>query len=510
MKTILDLNSEEAKVFFLKEESYCSFELPEYFSFQSLINNLSRELNGKVLKECTTAIRPKNVEGVNYILLNNKDGKFAWRPFQLIHPALYVFLIQEITKENNWKLIQDRFKVFYANEKIECHSIPIAEENEQPDKQNQIYEWWQKVEQRSLALALEFNHLLHLDITDCYGSLYTHSIDWALHTIDVAKTRKLLKEEEKPREKEIGEKIDEFIQAMSYGQTNGIPQGSALMDFIAEIVLGFGDLLLTEELIRLSITEYKIIRYRDDYRIFTNSPQQSSEIAKVLSDVLSKLNFKINSAKTHSTDDVVLGSLKPDKVHWIYNKRKTDNIQQWLIQLYVLGKEYPNSGSLYKETKHFLDWLQFKEKSDEGLEIQSVDVLVSILVNLAYNNPRLFALVTASLSFLISKIEDKESQKETLLKIKNKFSQLPNTSYLNIWLQRLTIKIDPTISYSGKLCEKVIDKNSPIWNSDWLNVKFKKIVEETEIIKIEVIDKMEIKFSKEETEELGEYDKLFS
>ncbi len=500
MKTILDLNNEEAKAFFLKEKSYCSFELPKYFSFQALITSLSKELSGKALKDCTTTIKPNDVEGVNYTLLNNKDGKFAWRPFQLIHPALYVFLVQEITKENNWKTIRDRFKVFYANSKIECHSISVAEENEKPDKQNQIYEWWQKVEQRSLALALEFNHLLHLDITDCYGSLYTHSISWAIHTIEEAK---------KPKNRNnyafIGVSIDKHIQAMSYGQTNGIPQGSALMDFIAEIVLGFGDLLLTKELNELEITEYKIIRYRDDYRIFTNNPQQSSEIAKVLSDVLSRLNFKINSAKTHSTDDLVLGSLKPDKVHWIYNKRKTDNIQQWLIQLYVLGKEYPNSGSLYKETKHFLDWLQFKEKSEDGLEIQSVDVLVSILINLAYNNPRLFALVAASLTFLISKIGDKEIQKETLLKIKNKFSQLPNTSYLNIWLQRLTIKIDPAIPYSGKLCEKVIDRGLPIWNSDWLNGKFKKIVEETEIVKNELIEKMEIIFSEEETQDLGEY-----
>lgn len=96
MKTILDLNSEEAKAFFLNEESYCSFELPEYFSFQALITSLSKELKGKVLRDCTTAIKPKDVEGVNYTLLNNKDGKFAWHPFQLIHPALYVFIVKEM------------------------------------------------------------------------------------------------------------------------------------------------------------------------------------------------------------------------------------------------------------------------------------------------------------------------------------------------------------------------------------------------------------------------------
>ena len=35
---------------------------------------------------------------------------------------------------------------------------------------------------------------------------------------------------------------------MSYGQTNGIPQGTILMDFIAEMVLGYADYLLTERL----------------------------------------------------------------------------------------------------------------------------------------------------------------------------------------------------------------------------------------------------------------------
>ncbi len=510
MRTVLDLNYEEAKTFFLRKESYCSFELPEYICFEDLLKNLTKELSGKILKESTTEVKPKDVEDVNYTLLNNKDGKFAWRPFQLIHPGIYVFLVQEITTEENWNLIKARFGEFYANEKIECHSVPVAEENDNPDKQNQIYEWWQKVEQRSLTLALEYNHLLHLDITDCYGSIYTHSIDWALHTVEVAKQRKQLRPEERPKEKEIGQKLDEYIQVMSYGQTNGIPQGSILMDFIAEMVLGLGDIWLTEELNKLNITDYKIIRYRDDYRIFTNNPQLSSEIAKVLSDVLSKLNFKINSAKTHSTDDVVLGSLKQDKVHWIYNKRKTDNIQQWLIQLYVLGKEFPNSGSLYKETKHFLDWLQAKDKSEDGLSVHNPDVLISLLVNLAYNNPKLFELVTASLSFLIPKIESIEERKSLLIKIKNKFSQLPNTVYLNIWLQRITLKVDPSISYSGKLCEKVLDNTVQIWNSTWLNPKIKKIVEETQIIKRDLIEKMDITLSDKELDQLGESDKIFS
>ncbi len=55
MKTVLNLSHNEAKNFFLKEESYFSVELPEYFSFQDLLNNLDKELLGRKLKEIKSA-----------------------------------------------------------------------------------------------------------------------------------------------------------------------------------------------------------------------------------------------------------------------------------------------------------------------------------------------------------------------------------------------------------------------------------------------------------------------
>ena len=95
----------------------------------------------------------------------------------------------------------------------------------------QIRSWWQSVEQRSLTYSLEYSHILHTDVTDCYGSLYTHSISWALHGLKDGK-------EKKGEKSLLGNRIDSHIQAGRYGQTNGISQGSVLMDFVAEIVLG--------------------------------------------------------------------------------------------------------------------------------------------------------------------------------------------------------------------------------------------------------------------------------
>jgi hypothetical protein len=275
------------------------------------------------------------------------------------------------------------------------------------------------------------------------------------------------------------------------------------------MVLGYGDLILTERLKKENIDNYKIIRYRDDYRIFSKNAEQSAIIAKELSEILSTLNFKVNNKKTVSSGDLILGAIKSDKLHWIYNKRKTENIQKWLLQLYMLGEQFPNSGALYKEVKSFLDWLQQKEESiikfpdDESKKILHPEVLISILINMAYNNPKLYPLVIGSISFLITKIETFEEKEIIINKIKDKFKQLPNTDYLNVWLQRLTLKINANASYPGKLCEKVIDNSSLIWNSDWLNPKYQKLIKNTPIINLEMIKQLEISFSKYETEQLG-------
>ena len=104
MRNILELNGIEAREFLLKEESYLSLDLPSYFSFQNLLDKLNKKLNGKKLSDFRT-VNPRDFDDVNYQLLTNKDGKFAWRPFKLIHPAIYVSLIHNITEESNWEVI---------------------------------------------------------------------------------------------------------------------------------------------------------------------------------------------------------------------------------------------------------------------------------------------------------------------------------------------------------------------------------------------------------------------
>ena len=114
----------------------------------------------------------------------------------------------------------------------------------------------------------------------------------------------------------MGNKIDDLLQDMNNGQTNGIPTGSVLMDFIAELVLGYSDMLLKE---RLSDEDgnYYILRYRDDYRIFCNNHEILEKVISQLADVLMGLNFRLNPIKTEITDDILKNSIKKTK-HIVY------------------------------------------------------------------------------------------------------------------------------------------------------------------------------------------------
>lgn len=268
-KNVLSLSASKAKDFFLKEESYSNITLPAYFSFQKLLDKLDKKLQNKSLKNFfVPKDAPSNYDDVNYIIYNNKDGCYAWRPLQLLNPIIYVALVNYITQEKVWKLIKTRFNAFKKNENILSKGIPVLTSPKKKQQASQVLHWWNEVEQLSLEQALEYSYLFSTDITDCYGSIYTHTVSWALHGKEKAK--------QSIKDKSIkleGDDIDSLIRQMTYNQTNGIPQGSVLMDFIAEIVLGYADLLLTQKLNTEKITDYKIIRYRDDYRIFVNNTQ---------------------------------------------------------------------------------------------------------------------------------------------------------------------------------------------------------------------------------------------
>lgn len=169
MKKLVDLSNEEARTHFLKGSSYFNSDVPPYISFEPILTDVAAVLSERNFAEFKSS-NPNDFSGVNYSFLANKDGKLAWRPFELIHPAIYVSLVNVICDSTNWAIIQKRLSEFEGGA-VECCSVPVVSTDHQKDVAAQISSWWQKIEQQSLKLSLEFSHILHTDVVDCYGSL---------------------------------------------------------------------------------------------------------------------------------------------------------------------------------------------------------------------------------------------------------------------------------------------------------------------------------------------------
>jgi len=87
MKKLIDLSNEEARKHFLKGSSYFNGDMPSYISFEPILADVAAVLNGDSYAAFKSA-NPNDFPGVNYNFLANKDGQFAWRPLELIHPVI--------------------------------------------------------------------------------------------------------------------------------------------------------------------------------------------------------------------------------------------------------------------------------------------------------------------------------------------------------------------------------------------------------------------------------------
>ena len=464
-RPIIELSGEEAHAFFIKQESYCTIDLPRYFQFDGLLQGVAEVLEGKKLSEfCHRKPQPRRHEGVNHQILNNKDGRYAWRPLDLIHPALYISLVKCMTEQSNWELICNRFHYFRRNSKIKCLSLPVKSLTKEKDKAEQVSQWWETVEQKSIELSLDYEFIIRTDIVDCYAAIYTHSIAWALHTKSKAK-------ENRNKKNWIGNIIDNHIQDMRQGQTNGIPQGSVLMNFIAEMVLGYADTELTKKITLQKIEDYKILRYRDDYRIFVNNPRDGESILKCLTEVMIDLGLKLSPAKTKISSEVVCSSIKDEKLSWMFRKQCDKNLQKHLLIIHDHSMKHPHAGSLAGALDDYYRRLLESKKCDFPLP------LIGILVDISYRNPRTYAISAVILGKLVDFLETPSDKQEIIKRIRRKFSQIPNTGHVQLWLQRISLPFDSDIDFDEPLCQLVHqvvgqeNEQIQVWNNKWISSK---------------------------------------
>ena len=517
-KNILSLDYNEALDFFMKSEQYHGFELPEYFTFDQVLKYVRETIGINPYEECVQEnSSPEELSDVNLDILLNKDGRYAVRPIMLANPFLYYFLVREVCIDENWAIVKGLFDKFKVPHITSCAIPVIPKEKEAFHKATTINNWWNSMEQRSIELSLEYRYMFVTDITNCYGSVNPQTFDWAF----TLKGTSL----ETEGESTIAKNIQKYLCAFQQGRNIGIPQGSAIFDFVGEIVLGYSDLLLHEALQAKAkdyeeqgktFPPYEIIRYRDDYRIFCNNREALEDISYILQQVLERLNFRMNSQKTKISESIVTDAVKSDKLAYIYNtpifnKKGVDfdSYEKHLLFILMFARQYSDSGSiktmLSDIDKRLEEWLHPQDKkketesilwgdvdlSDDGHLVKtdrkkaqepyyipggSVRALSAICIQIALENVGCAHYALRIISRMIDSLKDMSEKQSIIDLVYNKLCNQPNSDYNQLWLQNMTYTQDKkngTSPYSLRLCKLVMENiEEPLWNNEWIKAEF--------------------------------------
>ena len=513
---ITDLSSSEALDFLMKSEQYHSFELPEYFDFDAVLDYVRDIVGDKDYEDCVSETSASELNDVNLDILLNKDGHYAVRPLVLCNPFLYYFLVRELCCEANWSKIVNHFASCKRKHIHSCAMPVVPHGVEKFHKSHTILNWWNSMEQRAIELSLEYRYMFVSDITNCFGSINPQSIDWALSrrntSVSVGEVHL------------IASNIQRYLRELQQGRNIGIPQGSTAFDLIGEIVLSYSDLLLSEALQQEGIVDgYEILRYRDDYRVFCNDKDTLEKISYILQSVLESLNFRMNSSKTFISDSIVTDSIKSDKLAYIYNtpifNKKGcdfDGLQKHLLYILMFARKHPNAGQvrtmlsdidqriierlkpkIMKEKVATLtgeEWeISEKESVIHGRIGENIRAMSAICTQIALENVSVTHYALRIISRMCDSIKDDDERSDIISKVCSKLINQPNSTYNKLWLQNMTYSQDVKNGYSPydvRLCKLVMGEDVQLWNNQWLKPELTNDFPQYQVVNNETLAKV--------------------
>lgn len=518
-KTVLTLKSNEALDYFMSTRQFHAFELPEYFDFTQVLDFVRKSIGNKSYDECVIE-SASSMQDVNFDIMLNKDGHYAVRPLTLSNPYLYYFIAREICQAKNWTAIKICFKHYNVPTITSCAIPVIPEEVESFHESTTVLNWWNKVEQKSIELSMEYRYMFVTDITNCYGTINPETIDWALSMKDTPYAT--------DKNHEMAGNLINYLRDIQQGRNMGIPQGSNLYNMIAEIILGYCDLLLYQKLEDMK-EDYKIIRYRDDYRIYCNDRDALEQISYALQSVLESLNFRMNSSKTKISDSIITDSIKHDKLWYIentpiFNKKGVDfdSVEKHLLYILLFGRKFPNGGQIRtmlsdldgRIEEHLkpreVEWEDVnlgiddeKEPADannEKLIVQNnyipgggVEAMCAITAQIALENVDACHYALKVASRLIDSLKDEKLKQKIRNKLFARMIGRPNSTYTELWLQNMTYQADKKsrkCPYTARLCKVVMGNKHDLWNNSWLKSSLTKGFDQSSIVNKETLAKV--------------------
>ena len=218
-----------------------------------------------------------------------------------------------------------------------------------------------KKEENIVDYLLASEYVVSADISNCFPSIYSHSLPWAIRGTSWSKVHQCTSQKKSknkglhckkyndacPNEK--GElwcnDLDEAVRNSKSGETNGLLIGPHTSNIISEIVLTNVDGFL-------EVSGFNnFVRHIDDYEYFASSEEDAKLFLRQLDIELKKFELSLNAKKTKI---VKIESLS--HVSWINNLSQYyfpnkyeigfNSVKSYLDYAFALSKKYDDSAVL--------------------------------------------------------------------------------------------------------------------------------------------------------------------
>lgn len=285
------------------------------------------------------------------------------------------------TISDNWTEIEN----IYSSSNISS-SFPVID----PNKERALISKDSFVAFKRRRLNESFDNLYEVktDVSRFYGTIYTHSIPWLVHTKPVAKLNRI-------DYSLLGNAIDRDLRNSNSGQTVGIPIGPDTSLVVAEIIT-----CLIDKQIQAQLKNVKTFRFIDDYYLYCDSYADAEKAFKFVQSLLTEYQLDINEEKTRiskapfafdSKWSIELGSFTFRKKA---NSQLTD-IERFVSLSLIHSIENPKDSVLLFS----IQVLKYLKLFDENW-----DTYESLILKIGITEPRTLPVVTEILASNISRI----------------------------------------------------------------------------------------------------------
>lgn len=142
----------------------------------------------------------------------------------------------------------------------------------------------------------KFSRLLKMDVQNCFDSIYTHSIAWAINGgVDIYKDTF-----EGKCDGSVGVLWDKMMQEMNYNETNGIVIGPECSRIFAEVIMQHVDQMVEQQLLIKGYrnkVDYECYRYVDDYFFFYNCEAVKADAEQLFQMYLKEFKLSLSQEK---------------------------------------------------------------------------------------------------------------------------------------------------------------------------------------------------------------------